>query len=54
MTGMPDDEIADPEVGVHRLVDAPSIKQVAGMFAEANSLVLEAAEDVLRDGRPLQ
>ena len=49
-----EDENDDPGVGVHRLVDAPSVKQVAGMFAEAHNLVREAAEDVLRDGRMVQ
>ena len=49
-----EDESDASEFGVHRLLDSPSIKAVAGMFAEANSLVLEAAEDVLRDGRPVQ
>ena len=49
-----EDENDDPEVGVHRLVDAPSIKAVAGMFAEAHSLVLEASEDALREGRMVQ
>lgn len=49
-----EDENDDPEVGVHRLVEAPSVKAVAGMFAEANSLVREAAEDVLREGSMVQ
>ncbi|MFQ8433491.1 hypothetical protein [Amaricoccus sp. W119] len=49
-----EDESDASEVGVHRLLDSPSIKAVAGMFAEAHNLVREAAEDVLRDGRMVQ
>ena len=49
-----EDEGDASEVGVHRLLDSPSIKAVAGMFAEAHNLVREAAEDVLRDGRMVQ
>lgn len=49
-----EDEGDASEVGVHRLVDATSIKGVAGMFAEAHSLVQEAAEDVMREGRMVQ
>ena len=49
-----EDEGDDPEVGIHRLVDAQSVKTVAGMFAEAHNLVRDAAEDVLRDGRMVQ
>ena len=49
-----EDESGNPEVGIHRLLDSPSIKAVAGMFAEAHNLVREAAEDVLRDGRMVQ
>lgn len=49
-----EDESDASEVGVHRLLDSPSIKAVAGMFAEAHNLVREAADDVLREGRPVQ
>lgn len=49
-----EDEGDDSEAGVHHLVDAPSVKAVAGMFAEAHSLVLEASKDALREGRMVQ
>lgn len=49
-----EDENDDPGVGVHRLLDSPSMKGVAGMLAEAHNLVREAAEDVLREGSMVQ
>lgn len=47
-------ERGNPGAGVHCLVNALSVKDVAGMFAEACNLVREAARDVMRDGRPVQ